>query len=96
MIVWSPKMFEGVKSISNLCQNFDIASTILELAEVDVPKSFEPIMLLPYLQGKTDKDIREYVFSEIGRDLMLFDDVEQMTMIRSEEYKLVHLCWQRV
>ena len=71
-----------------LCQWMDLGSTVLELAGVDPPDSFEAESLVPVLEGK-EVDGREFVFSEHGRDGIL-QETEFMTMVRNKEWKLVH------
>jgi len=65
-----------------------LGPTILELAGVEVPASFEAESLMPVLNGE-DVEGREYVFAEHGRDGTL-QGVEFMTMVRSRDWKLVH------
>lgn len=88
LIVWAPNRFVGGRKIDQLCQHFDIAPVILELAGLDVPKSWQTQSLMPTLLGKESPG-REYVFSEHPYDGIL-TGTEQMTMIRSKEWKLVH------
>lgn len=88
MIVWSPGRFEANKRIDGLCQQMDIGPAILELAGVDVPDSLEAESLLPALEGK-DWQPREYVFAEQAKD-GIFTGNEFMTMVRSENWKIVH------
>ena len=87
-IVWAPDRFEGGRRIEELCQLFDLGPTILELAETPVPESMEAESLLPALDG-ADWDGRDYVFAEHARDGIL-RGTAFMTMIRSDEWKLVH------
>ena len=87
-IVWGPKYFEGGRKVDGMCQLFDLGPTILELAGVEVPETFEARSLLPALKGE-DWQPREYAFAEHPADGIL-TDVEFMTMVRSEDWKLVH------
>ena len=79
---------EGGRRHSGLCQWMDLGPTILELAGVDVPDSFEAESLMPVLNGE-EVEGREVVFAEHGRDGTL-RETEFMTMVRSKEWKLVH------
>jgi arylsulfatase A-like enzyme len=79
---------EGGRRHSGLCQWMDLGPTILELAGVDVPDSFEAESLMPVLNGE-EVEGREYVFAEHGRDGTL-REIEFMTMVRSKDWKLVH------
>ena len=88
MIVWSPGRFDGGRTVHGLCQQMDIGPTIMELAETEVPATMEAQSLLPALQGEHWTP-RDYVYAEHGRDGIL-TDTEFMTMVRSDEWKLVH------
>lgn len=88
LIVWSPNRFTGGRQIDGLCQLMDIGPAILDLAEVPVAKSMEAESLLPAIKGE-DWQPREYVFAEHSRDGIL-QETEFMTMVRSQEWKLVH------
>jgi len=90
MIVWAPKLFKGGRKVDCLCQNFDIAPVIMELAGINTPDYWEAESLMPILKGESS-DGRDYVFCEQARDqARLFGIIEQITMIRSKEWKLVH------
>jgi arylsulfatase len=92
MILWSPQMLKGRRGrqIDALCQHFDMAHTLLELAGVDIPPYFESRSLLPFLEGRENKG-REYVFCEQGEDSRLrYGGCRQITMVRNHEWKLVH------
>lgn len=87
-IVWSPRRFDGGRTVDGLCQLMDLGPTILELAGVQPPESFEAESLLPALEGE-EWNGREYVFSEHARDPIL-TGTEFMSMVRNKEWKLVH------
>jgi len=91
LIVRCPEKFRGGREINSLIQNMDIAPTILELAGIDIPDSFDARSLMPLL-NKEKENIREYVFSEHGRDNCnyLVTGTDLITMIRSKKWKLVH------
>lgn len=87
-IIWSTAgRFAGGRTIDGLCQLFDLGPTILELAGIDVPESFEASSLLPALTGESWQP-RPYVFCEQAGDVAL-GGVEFFTGIRSERWKLV-------
>ncbi len=88
MIVWSPGRFEAGRTVDGLCQQMDIGPAILEMAGVDVPESVEAKSVLPAIKGE-DWTPREYVYAEHGRDGIL-QETEFMTMVRSNDWKLVH------
>jgi len=87
-IVWAPDRFEGGRRVDELCQLFDLGPTVLELAGVDPDDSMEAESLLPALRGENWSG-REVVFAEHARDGIL-QGTEFMTMVRTEEHKLVH------
>jgi arylsulfatase A-like enzyme len=87
-IAWSPRRFPAGLELDGLCQMMDLGPTILEIAGLPVPASFEARSLLPALQGAGWTG-REYVFAEHGRDGIL-RETEFMTMVRSRGWKLVH------
>jgi arylsulfatase A-like enzyme len=66
----------------------DIGPAILEMAGIEVPKTFEAQSILPAIQGK-DWTPRDYVYAEQIKDGIL-TETEFMSMIRNEEWKLVH------
>jgi arylsulfatase len=82
-IVWSPGRFEGGRRYDQLCQLMDLGPTVLELAGVEPPSSFAAESLLPALQGEPWAG-RDVVFTE-----QPFRD-GYMTMVRTEQWKLVH------
>lgn len=88
VIAWSPGRFQAGATVDGLCQLFDLAPTILELAGCAVPESFEARTLLPALEGQAWQP-REHVFCEQAGDVNL-TGTEFITMVRSERHKLVH------
>jgi arylsulfatase A-like enzyme len=88
LIVSSPGRFKGDRRVAGLCQQMDIGPAILELAGVDVAPTMEAESLLPALRGEAWTP-RKHVFAEHGRDGIL-QETEFMTMVRSDEWKLVH------
>jgi len=93
VIAWSPNRFAASRSIDGLCQLFDLAPTILELAGLEPPESFEARSLLPALRGEPWTP-RQRVFCEQAGDVNL-TGCEFITMVRSERHKLVHFKGQR-
>jgi arylsulfatase len=88
VIAWSPGRFPANAKIDGLCQLFDLAPTILELAGCAVPESFEARTLLPALEGR-DWQPRGHAFCEQAGDVNL-TGTEFITMVRSARHKLVH------
>ncbi len=88
-IVWWPGRLPAGRRVDELCQVMDLGATILEMAGLEPPASFEARSLLPLLRGEPGASGRDYVFAEHGRDGIL-RETEFVTMVRSREWKLVH------
>ena len=88
LIVWAPGRFSGGRQVNALCQQMDIAPTLLQLAGVAAPETMEAQSLLPALRGESWEG-RKYVFAEHGRDGIL-QTTDFMTMVRSRDWKLAH------
>ena len=89
LLFWSTGHFRSGQTIDDLAQLFDIGPTIMELAGIPVPESWEAKSLLPSLRGDANTAPRKYVFSEHARDTYL-PSIEYMSMIRDTRWKLVH------
>jgi arylsulfatase A-like enzyme len=87
VICWPEKVKAGLR-LKELVSLFDFGPTILEAADVNVPDWMEAKSLNDLLQGKTDA-ARERVFAEHSDDAIL-TDTDFMTMIRQDNWKLVH------
>jgi len=88
LMVWAPGRIPGGRTVDSLCQQMDLGPTILELAGVDVPHTLEAVSMGASLRGE-DWQGRDYVFAEQAKDNIL-TDCEFMTMVRNQEWKLVH------
>ena len=92
LLVWSKpgsmQVLPKGKKIDALCQQMDLGPTILELADVPVPKELEAVSMLPALNGETFKG-RDFVYAEQAKDGIL-TGCEFMTMVRDHNWKLVH------
>ncbi len=89
-IVWAPGRFSGGRKVEALTQWFDLGATILEIAGADFPEAFEADSLIAALQGE-DFAGRDYVFSEHGREEVVGLGCDFVSMVRSRDWKLVHL-----
>ncbi len=88
LIVWSPgQQIAKGKQYDAQCQLMDIGRTLLELAGVKPPDDMQAESLLPALKGKAWSG-REYVFAEHPPDGIYEGNF--MTMVRSQDWKLVH------
>ena len=90
LIVWNPGFVPQGRTASQLVQLFDLAPTVLEWAGAPVPAYMEAESLRPFLGDEDPPGGREYVFAELGPDNVL-EGVRFMTMVRSRDWKLVHL-----
>lgn len=88
-IVWAPGRCHPGHREDGLCQLMDLGPTILELAGIEGPKTMEAVSLVPALDGPGRWTGREAVFAEHSRDGIL-QETEFMTMVRTQEWKLVH------
>ncbi len=66
LIIWDPAMDRGLRGAKQeaLAANLDVPSTILALADVPVPASYQGRSLLPFLRGEPPADWREDLFCE--------------------------------
>lgn len=87
-VVWAPDHFDGGRIVDDPFQWFDLAPTVLEIADVDAPDSLEAISMLPALEGEPDVG-RERIFSE-HRGQGILEGTRFMTMLRTDRWKFVH------
>ncbi|MCH2206552.1 MAG: sulfatase-like hydrolase/transferase [Lentisphaerales bacterium] len=88
MIVWGPKYFEGGRTVEDLIQNMDVGPALLEMAGARIDPNMQAKSVLPVLKGE-EWSGRKEVFAEQVQDKN-FTCSEYMSMIRDEEWKLVH------
>jgi arylsulfatase A-like enzyme len=88
MIVWAPGRAISGQRIAGQMQQFDIVPALFEYAGIEVPGTLECRSVGAALAGDTWQG-REYVYCEQARDGN-FRDNDFMTMVRSEDWKLVH------
>ena len=93
LIVWAPGRFRGGKAVDSQVQQMDVAPALLELAGAAMPEGMEAVSMLPLLQGE-EAAIRDTVYAEQGKDDHL-RTCDFMTMVRTEEWKLVHFLDQQ-
>lgn len=87
-MVWSPGRFEP-DTVEDLVSLFDLGPTILDLADTPIDDSIEAESLVPALSGDEEWSGRDVVFAEHARTGIL-EETEFMTMVRTDEWKLVH------
>lgn len=88
MIVWGPKYFTGGRTVEDLIQNMDIGPALLQMAGAEIDPNMQAESILPALLGDSWQG-REAVYAEQVKDKN-FTCSEYMSMIRNEEWKLVH------
>ena len=87
-IVCWPEKIKNTMRIPDIVSLMDFAPTILDIAGVDIPEWMEAESLVNLLTGAPAPK-RTLVFSEHSNDEIL-KGTQFMTMVRSEEWKLVH------
>ena len=93
LVVWAPGRYQGGLRSDALVQQMDISTVILELAGVAPPEPWDAISLTPLLEGRDGATGREYVFAEESGDGDR-PTADLATMVRSEDWKLVHYLGQ--
>jgi arylsulfatase A-like enzyme len=88
LIAWSPGRIPPGARIDGICQLMDLGATILDLAKIPLPESFEARSLAPAMEGAAWQ-AREHVFTEQEGDSNLTGTAFE-TMVRSNDWKLVH------
>lgn len=86
-LIWGPGHVLPGHRVDGLTSLMDLGATVLELAGVERPEWMAAQSLVPALHGESWPG-REYVFSEHARDMIL-TGTALMTMVRSQEWKLV-------
>lgn len=87
LIVYSPSLSEGQtgKRLDNLVVGQDIPATILDMAGLDIPESYQGVSVLPLLASE-DVDWRKDVFLE---NLFTDQGYPRMEAVRGEKYKYI-------
>jgi arylsulfatase len=88
MIVWSPGRVAAGHQVDALTQQMDIVPALLNYAGIETPSIFESKSAQDALEG-IDWEGRKYAYCEQSRDGIL-QDTKFMTMVRSNDWKLVH------
>tara|TARA_A100001037_G_scaffold305806_1_gene347517 strand:- start:4929 stop:6392 length:1464 start_codon:yes stop_codon:yes gene_type:complete len=86
LIVWGPGRVPAGNTVHDLVQLSDVAPTILELASVGIPESFDTRSLLPICTEELPG--RDVVYAELARD-HIQSGAEFIIMRRDAEWKLV-------
>ena len=88
MIVRAPKYFKGGRVVEDMIQNMDIGPALLAMAGVEIDPNMQAETVLPVLKGEAWNG-RKAVFAEQVKDKN-FTEADYMSMVRTEEWKLVH------
>ena len=94
LVFWAPGMIGENKTCDDLVQLMDIAPTILDFCNIEVPGNWEALPLTPMLQDgvwnrdNQDEKLREYVYAELGRD-HIQSAAEFVIMRRGNRWKYV-------
>jgi arylsulfatase len=88
MIVRAPKYFKGGRVVEDMIQNMDIGPALLAMAGAEIDPNMQAETVLPVLKGEAWNG-RKAVFAEQVKDKN-FTEADYMSMVRTEEWKLVH------
>jgi arylsulfatase A-like enzyme len=89
LVAWAPGRFPAGRRIDGLCQLFDLAPTILELAGLAPRADYDARTLLPALEGR-DWTPRQLVYCEQAGDTNL-TGAAYVAMVRSSDWKAVYI-----
>jgi alpha-L-rhamnosidase len=70
--------------ISDMVLNIDVTKTILDIAGVEIPEEYQGISLLPYVNNKKPKKVREYILFE---HLWKLPEIPSSEGIRTNKWK---------
>ncbi len=68
LLIWKPGEVFARDEVDDLVSLFDIGPTILELADLPIPETFQAQSLVPALEGDPDWCGRDAVYAEQTRD----------------------------
>ena len=88
LIFWAPGMFQPTKALEDPVEFFDIAATIMDICDLEIPEDWDGVSLLPLLSGKTSKVEDNVVYAELARD-HIQTEAELIVMRRDPEKKVV-------
>ena len=92
MIVWAPDgRFGEHREINDLVHQMDIGPTFMDLAGIEKPEPMSAHTLMPMLDpdGDDSECARDVVYAEQAKDGN-FTTSRFMTMVRTQDWKLVH------
>ena len=89
MIIRYPERIKAGTKISEQCLNIDLAPTILDFANLQIPAYMQGESMLRLLEGKKEKDWREAVLFEYYLDTYWPYAGPNQIAVRTDEYKLI-------
>lgn len=88
-IIRYPKMITPKTVVKDVISNIDIAPTILDLADVEIPKEVQGKSFFNNLKGNTDKNWRQSMYYHYY-EYPFWHHVQPHYGIRTRRYKLIH------
>lgn len=90
LIVHWPKGIEAGSVNKDLVQNLDLAPTILELADVEIPERMQGLSIVPLLKGESPENWRDALYYHYYEGPPRVHRVAQHYGVRTDRYTLVH------
>lgn len=90
LIVHWPEGIEPGSVSEQLVQNIDLAPTVLELANAEIPQQVQGRSLVPLLQGEELDDWRDALYYQYFEGPPAVHNVAQHYGVRTDQYTLVH------
>lgn len=88
LLAWCPTLIDADTKISEMVENIDVAPTILDLADVQIPENIQGRSFLPLLKGK-EIPWRHEVFYEYYWE-WAFPQTPTMFAVRTDRYKYIY------
>jgi arylsulfatase A-like enzyme len=88
-VIRYPKMIQPKTIVKDVVSNIDLAPTILELANVKIPKEVQGKSFVQQLKGEKDKNWRQSMYYHYY-EYPFWHHVQPHYGIRTERYKLIH------
>lgn len=90
LIVHWPKGIDAGSVNKQLVQNLDLAPTLLDLANVDIPEQMQGESLVPLLKGNKPKDWRDAIYYQYYEGQDHVHHVARHYGIRTQRYTIAH------
>ncbi|NJB84282.1 arylsulfatase A-like enzyme [Lewinella marina] len=90
LLIKYPEQIEGGTTSDALVMNIDLATTLLELAGVEVPADLQGRSLTPLFNGTTPDNWRDHIYYRYYQEMNSFHRVARHEGVRGERYKLIH------